>query len=127
MTSTLCHIFLTKRFCKRIQKMLAAEGIVAVFKVHKDVYGHPCGQDIGINFDYADDINTINAVFRAYKAKYSLRNESDFNLRALEDGITLTWDSAFQYDDNYWTAYPNSISEDGTLFRSTCDLAVKPT
>lgn len=121
MTSTLYHIFLTKRFCQRLQKMLAAGGIVSAFRVHKNVYGHPCGQDFGINMDCADDIDTINAVFKAYKAKYSLKNESDFNLQALADGITLTWDLAFGYNKNYWTAYTNSISADGE-FRPTYKL-----
>lgn len=125
MTSTLHNMFLTKRFCQRVQKMLAAEGIVSAFRVHKGAYGQLCGQDLGINFNSAKDIDTINAVFKAYKAKYSLKSESDINLQALKDGIALTWDLAFGLNcENYWTAYTNSISADGE-YKPTYKLATK--
>lgn len=125
MTSTLYNMFLTKRFCQRVQKMLAAEGIVSAFKVHICQYGHPYGQDLGINFNCAKDIDTINAVFKAYKAKYSRNSESDFNLQAINDGIALTWDLAFGLNcENYWTAHTNSILADGE-FKPTYKLATK--
>lgn len=124
MTSTLYYIFLTKRFCQRLQKMLAAEGIVSAYKVHKNVYGTPCGQDIGVNVSCPADLKKFNAVCRAYKAKYSLKNESDINLQALDQGIALTWNSAFKYDKNYWTAHTDSITADGEL-RQTYKVATK--
>ncbi len=76
-------MYLTATFCKRMQKLLKANGIDSTYTPTQAAYGKTNGNTLIIISDV--NATVLQQVCSEYKATFNLARESYYNTKALED------------------------------------------